>query len=192
MSGAILNTYLYGSYVYGTNDEESDIDYIQVVDVQGEKEKQRFSDNMNITSYPLDYFQSLVNKHVVSSLECVFLNDKYKIEIVPLHFKLDLSLLRRSFSEKASNSWVKAHKKIDMHNEYRLGRKSLFHSLRILSFGIQIANFGKIVDYQAANDYWYKIMDQNYFCWEDYKKHWQSEYNRLKSEFKRLAPLEDK
>jgi len=188
--GKVLNTYLYGSYVYGTNDEKSDVDYIYVVEKQSEKEKQIFSNNMNITYYPLDYFKSMVERHKVSALECVFLPEKFKIELCPVDFNLNFSLLRCSFSEKASNSWVKAGKKIDLHKEYRIGKKSLFHSLRILNFGIQVAKSG-FIDFTLANKYWFEIMKQDYKEWKDFKKYWKPEYNRLKSEFKIVAPLED-
>ena len=190
MAGAIFNTYLYGSHVYGTNDKKSDIDYIYVVDVQREKEKQLFSGNMNITHYPLEYFQKMVDRHKVSALECIFLPEKYKIELRKMRFNLDLCMLRQSFSEKASNSWVKAGKKIDLHQEIRLGKKSLFHSLRILNFGIQIANSGRIVDFTSANKYWFEIFNQSFVDGASLKKYWKPEYNRLKSEFKKVAPLQ--
>ena len=185
----IKNIYLYGSYVYGTNDSESDIDYILVVDYQGDGEKQLNIDRLNINSYSINCFQSMVNNHEVSALECIFLPEKFKIEIHPINFFLNIEKLRRSFSEKSSNSWVKAKKKIDIHNEYRLGRKSLFHSLRILMFGIQIIKYGKIVNYQEANWILEKIQSQDYKNWSEYKEFWQPKYNELRSEFRKLGPI---
>lgn len=191
MSERLLNIYLYGSHVYGTTDEQSDVDYIFVVDHQKEKESQTFAGRFNVTSYPVDYFQELLDRHSVSALECFFLPEKLKIELHNFSFSLDKTKLRQSFSAKASNSWVKAKKKIDVHQEYRIGMKSLFHSLRILNFGIQIAQAGRIVSYATTNNYWNKISAQDFQKWQPYKDHWQAEYNRLKSEFKRVCPMEE-
>lgn len=185
----LLNIYLFGSQVYGTNDEQSDVDYIFVVDHQQEKEVQTFRGMTNITSYPYDYFQTLVDKHSVKALECIFTPVPFKIETVPFEFKLDPEKLRRSFSEKASNSWVKAKKKIDIHQEYRLGMKSLFHSMRILQFGIQIARFGEIIDYRFDSDL-QVIKNQGFKTWSEYKGYWQQRYNDLKTTFRKVCPLE--
>lgn len=187
----LLNIYLYGSHVYGTAGEDSNVDYIFVVDHQKEKESQTFAGRFNVTSYPVDYFQELLDRHAVSAVECFFLPDKLKIELYEFSFSLDKAKLRRSFSAKASNSWVKAKKKIEVHQEHYLGMKSLFHSLRILNFGIQIAHAGKIVSYRTANRYWDKISEQNFQRWKPYKDFWQSEYNKLKSEFRKICPMED-
>ena len=190
-TGRLLNIYLYGSHVYGTNDDKSDVDYIFIVDHQKEKESQTFAGRFNITSYPVNYFQELINGHHVSALECFFLPDKPKIELHNFQFSLDKTKLRESFSAKASNSWIKAKKKIDLHQEYRVGMKSLFHSLRILNFGIQIAHAGTIVRYDTANRYWNKIVEQNFKKWQPYKDYWQSEYNELKSKFRIVCPMEE-
>jgi pentatricopeptide repeat protein len=69
--------------------------------------------------------------------------------------------------------------------------KSLFHCLRLLVFGIQIATYGKITDYSEANHYWEDMWDKNIVPshkWEDYKAMYQPELNRLKSEFIKLCP----
>lgn len=186
---AILNAYVYGSSVYGTSDKNSDIDFIVVVDDQPEKEIQYGSQSCNVNSYSKETFQNMLDAHEIVALECYFLPDVYKVENYLFSFNLDLELLRRSLSEKSSNSWVKAKKKIDLHQEYYVGIKSLFHCLRILDFGLQISKYGRIVDYTRANYCWQKIKEQNYTCWADYKKYWQEKYNNLKSEFRVVAPL---
>jgi hypothetical protein len=186
----ILNVYLYGSHVYGTDDEESDVDHIFVVDTQRDKECQLFAGKYNVTSYPVSYFQHLINEHSVTALECFFLPHGCKIELHRFEFDLSLAKLRKSFSAKSSNSWVKAKKKIDVHSEYRLGRKSLFHSLRIIDFGIQIAEYGEIRDYRRINHSWEVIQQQGFTEWQRYKDYWQTVYNTLRSKFREVAPLE--
>src|SRR5690606_20681238 len=106
------------------------------------------------------------------------------------YFKLDKSKLRRSISGTSSNSFVKCKKKLRQ-GDYYIGKKSLFHSLRILGFGIQIALTGKIVNYSAYNHYLDMIMDKNTNDWSEYQKVFKPIFNHKKSEFRRLAPLED-
>ena len=91
-------------------------------------------------------------------------------------------------SQKANHSFVKAKKKIEVEKDYYVGWKSLFHSLRILVFGIQIAKEGCISDYSAANDYWHEIREANQYDWSYFKSKYQPEHNRLATEFRKLAP----
>jgi predicted nucleotidyltransferase len=188
MNNQILNIYMRGSHVYGTNDEESDVDYLFVVDHHKEKESQ-FAGQYSVMVHPAGYFQELIDQHRPSALECIFLPEEFKIESRKFNLDLDLAKLRRSFSAKASNSWVKAKKKIDVHGEHRKGRKSLFHALRILLFGIQIAEHGKIVDFGQANCHWHQIQRQNFAEWQCYQGYWQPVYKNLKSRLREVAPL---
>jgi len=194
----IMNIYPYGSRVYGTADEKSDTDLILVADSADEPDAQIHWSGVDLTIWTAAEFQWLLNEHDPAALECWFLPNDMAVRSSEFEFKLDLSKLRRSFSAKSSNSWVKAKKKIEVHNEFRLGLKSLFHSLRILDFGLQIANTGKIVDYSASNDRWRTILQQRdgvagwnrcFTSWQCYKEYWQPHYNRLRTEFRLVAPL---
>jgi hypothetical protein len=197
-------TYPYGSQIYGTADEHSDRDYIVVDSSSNFCEIQ--SSDATTTTYTPRRFQELIDAHEISVLECIFLpDDKICQKFIdddgmefqePIHFPpsssfiLDLNKLRISLSAKSSNSWVKAKKKIDQHQEYRLGRKSLFHALRILNFGLQIAERGRIVDYSASNHYLRKIQEQGFDSWQPYKDYWQPIFNELKTQFRFVAPKE--
>ena len=61
--------------------------------------------------------------------------------------------LRTSISTITSNSWVKGKKKLIITVDYdlNLALKSVFHSLRILDFGIQISENKKIVNFSNCN-----------------------------------------
>lgn len=185
----ILNIYPYGSRVYGTADRESDTDLILVADFAHEQETQAKWPGIDLTIWTAAEFQRLLSEHDPSALECWYLPAEMAIRSREFEFKLDLGKLRRSFSAKASNSWVKAKKKIDVHGDLRLGRKSLFHSLRILGFGLQIARFGRLLHYDEENSVWRTVMEQGFTSWQPYKDHWQKYYNSLHSEFKVAAPL---
>jgi hypothetical protein len=100
-------------------------------------------------------------------------------------FEIDYDKIREEFSRIASNSWVKCKKKLIIEKDYNpyIAKKSLFHSLRILMFGIQIMKLGKIVDFSEANIYYKDIMDSPN-DWEYLKEKYQPIYNKLKSEFR--------
>lgn len=102
---------------------------------------------------------------------------------------LDKWKIRQRFSATASNSWAKAHKKMTVEKDldiYR-GQKSLFHSLRILMFANQLCEYGWIVNFEEANDYWWKIYSKR-LTWDEYKAEYKPIYNELRSKLARLAP----
>lgn len=188
----VVNIYLYGSKVYGCNPDGDD-DYIVVVKGQNINE-QFISDTCDVSFYSEDVFQEMINKHDITALECLFLTkDKVIKEDRRFEFKLDLDKLRRGIAAKASNSFVKCKKKlaIGKEREIYIGRKSLFHALRMPMFGIQIAKYGKIVDYGEANHFWDDIVKNGYDEWEPYKEKYQPISNSIMTEFRKLAPLNE-
>lgn len=183
----IVCVYPYGSRVYGNYHKSSDYDFIVVVK---KKTTEQFSDNqININYYTVEEHQQRLDDHEISALECQFLQfPKHQyIEKQLFKFNLDKSKLRHSLSAKSSNSWVKCKKKLTIEKDYDLsvGRKSLFHSFRIIDFGIQLASHGKIIDYGSCNDLYKEIM--SYYVWEDLFDEFKIRYNNLLSEFRKLA-----
>lgn len=187
LNGGGVLLFPFGSRVYGTHSEQSDYDFMAVVpkghDLKtGEELRSR---DFNVHVYTRDDFQDQLNAHKIHTLEAYFLSDgRCKKEF---KWKLDLKTLRHELSAKASNSWVKAKKKMEVENDLTLGRKSLFHALRILTFGIQIARDGKITDYSAANPHWEAIKGE-FESWPEYQTKYQPVYNALGSEFREVAP----
>jgi predicted nucleotidyltransferase len=183
----VVAVYPYGSRVYGTARKNSDYDYIVVTK---KKTNEQYSDNLiNINFYTPDEHQQRLNEHEISALECYFLPDDLIIKnTYNFVFKLDLVKLRHALAAKSSNSWVKAKKKLTVEKDYDLdlGRKSLFHSMRIIDYGKQIATFGKIVDYGSCNDLFQEIM--NCYSWTDMFNQYKEKYNLMCSEFRVLAP----
>lgn len=171
----------YGSRVYGTHNEKSDYDYLAIV-LGGQTGIEYDWHDINITIYSHKDFQDQLKECKIHALEAYFHQE------IPFYFKLNLGKLRSSLSEKASHSFVKAKKKIEVGTDYYIGWKSLFHSLRILNFGIQIGKHGKIVNYGEANHYWDEIKNANQYNWQYFKAKYQPIYNELSTEFKKLAP----
>lgn len=178
----------YGSRVYGTHSEKSDYDYMAVVPANRRAdtgEEFRHGD-VNIHIYNRRDWQDQLNRHKIHTLEAYFLPDS----ACPKEFRLalDLAILRHELSAKSSHSFVKAKKKIEVEKDFYIGWKSLFHSLRILIFGIQIAKQGKIEDYAAANHHWFEILHNPRYEWAYYKEKYQPIYNELATEFRKAAP----
>lgn len=188
----VLNIYMYGSRVYGTNTESSDFDYIVVV--EDFETKQSLSNlnktqNEDFTFYTKEEFQEQVDLHEISILECLFLeDDKILKKTVDFNFSLDLEKLRPSISQKSSNSWVKAKKKFVVEKDYApyIGQKSAWHSLRILDFGCQIAKTGRIYNYAQTNDLLPLILSLN--SWNDLDDNLRAINRSKNTEFKKLAP----
>jgi len=186
----ILNLYHYGSVVYNCKGTNSDNDYIVVVNNDSEYQEQLKINNNDYSFYKESEFRELIKKHEITALECLFLDSKFIVrETVKFDFELDLQQLRESISKKSSNSFVKAKKKLIVEKDYDLyvGKKSLFHSLRIILFGTQIAIYGKITNYEEANIYYNDIVNNDVVEWEYFKNIYQPIYNNLKTEFRKWA-----
>jgi len=186
----VAAVYAYGSQVYGTMTEVSDKDFIVVVDDQTFRHPDRhYTGEFDFSFYKQRQFEALSLEQEISILECLFLPPQHIIaDRLKPGYLLDVPKLRASISHKASNSWVKAKKKLEVTKEYHIGIKSLWHSLRVLMFGRQIATKGKIVNYQEANDLFHEIMSSGSVDWTYYKNKYQPIYNQLSTEFKKVAP----
>lgn len=182
----ILKAYEYGSKVYWTDTKESDSDFILVV--KSDDDNLEYSVNQldtNCIIYSEGMFIKKIQEHHIDALECIF---QREYDDYVLYFKLDKSKLRKAISSVSSNSYVKCKKKLAQ-GDIRVGKKSLFHSLRVLDFGIQIATYGKIIDYSRANSYYNEIFEME-DDWDLLHAKFKRIHNIMKSTFKLLAPLE--
>ena len=184
----IVALYPYGSRVYNTNDFKSDYDYILILN-GCEDSAEHNNSSSDITIYSIESFQEQVSEHRIAALECLFLpQDKKIVENISWNFKLDKKVLRDSISQKASHSWVKAKKKLEVEDETRLAIKSMFHSFRIIDFGIQIANHGKIINYESSNDIYQELMLLEKEDWNKIGGLFKERHNNLMSEFRKVCP----
>jgi len=193
----------YGSIVYGTTTERSDEDVVCIVD-----------DEIDLSEYTNGIFE-----HHTGNVDWQFINERRWIEMIKAHhivwlecyglpkekvligdpydymkyFKLDRWTLRKVISQISSNAWAKAGKKMTVEKDFDLyrGQKSLFHSLRILMFGIQIAWKGRITDYTEANWLWDEIYAMGDCGWLVYAEKYKALSNKLHSDFVALCPKPD-
>lgn len=184
----IFNIYLFGSRVYKTFNNDSDHDVIMIANnISNSTEIRRGLFNIHV--YTPDKFNDDLNWHRINNLECIYapewakLQEKIKFD----DFKINNNKLRHSLSHTSSNSWVKSRKKLVVENEYKLGIKSLFHSIRIPMFGIQIGEKNKIYDFECANDIWNKI-SSSYWTWPEIEYEFRPILNSTMSEFRKIVP----
>lgn len=173
----------YGSRVYGTHKTNSDYDYLAITPENSKVETgtEYRHGNVDITIYRVNDFKEQLADHKIHCLEAYYQGK------TPFAFKVNLEKLRHSICQKASHSWVKAKKKVEVEKDYYIGWKSLFHSLRILDFGFQIATKNSI-DYSHANDYWFAIRDLQTDNWAILEEIYKPIYNHLATEFRKVAP----
>lgn len=178
----------YGSFVYGTNDDLSDEDYVVIV-----KDYMVITDN--ITIQDVDFvmfnestFQEMLRLQKLSAIEPFFSPVVFG-DLSSFQYSIDLDLLRRDIAQRSSNAFVKCKKKLK-DGFIRIGLKSLFHSIRMLDFGYQIATTGKIYKFDACNHH---LQDINSIGnnWEELKRVYQPIVNSYATKFRLVAPLKE-
>lgn len=187
--------FLFGSRVYGTHDENSDWDYVVVLPPGDIKTESHYNDGrVHYQIYSYDEFMLKINAHDIMALECISLDHHVSKQLIT-KFTLNKNVLRESISTIANNSWVKAKKKLTVSGDYdkKAGMKSAFHSIRILEFGIQVAQYGKITDFTVANWIWFEIekLGELYdydVLWNKINEKFKKTFNETSSRFKALAP----
>ena len=189
----ILAIYPYGSRVYQSTFIGSDHDYIMIVGNDKKiTDRELRAQGVDVTVYTYNEFQEKLNNHDIDAIEVYSTTPLiFSKAMLPFIFVLDLAKLRKSISAKASNSWVKAKKKITLEDENTyIGVKSLFHSIRIILFGIQIAKNNAVVTFHEASYILRDLRYENVISWEHLNKEYKPLYNKLMTEFRQLAPKE--
>jgi len=167
----ILNVYMYGSRVYGTYNYDSDYDFLVLANsLNREREIKRGKYNIHI--HTPDKFQDDLWKCQMVNLECIFAPTFARLQETIEYkkaFGVDPIKFKKSILKQSHNSWMKSKMKFrEMDIERAI--KSIFHSMRILLFGLQVMSEGKIYDFSEANDYWQEISDIDEYKWNFFKE----------------------
>jgi predicted nucleotidyltransferase len=178
----IIKEYKFGSELWGSTDEESDID-ICLVASDIDEYHQYETKEIDIHILGKDTYQRMLNEMDDMALAMYF-QDKDKI----VDFKLNKPLLRKFFSTKANNSFVKSKKKF-LQEDIRLAYKSMYHSLRLLKWGHEIAigngeNYNNLIDYYSIKENFLKS------DWESLQRIYKPQFNILATLFRKVAPKE--
>lgn len=212
----IINLTIYGSFCYGTFcPNQSDIDILCIIadkeqflnsypfigetvedNILSLEESLYNSKNIEIHFYTKDNWLSQIKQNTEFMYEVYFskYNLKYQWDWKSL-VKKDTFLIRKAFSSKASNSFVKCKKKIlveslkeNKEKNIYIAKKSLWHSLKIFTFGIELMEKDCITleNYSLIQCY-HEIMDLNIGgikLWEALSSTYKPLYNQLHTQFK--------
>lgn len=224
-----ISYFSYGSTIY-KNKPASDYDYIVVSDFEKEQFEDVFcvrgqTVSIQITFYTLETFLKMLQENEISALECLSLEMKYYDNLIgeeankenEILFNLSRSLfeekikqslpnvqphvIRTAISKKASNSYVKAKKKIILKEDFdlKVSLKSLWHSFRMVGFALEsvMSNHGEISCFDIANDLYSEIAEDylEFHSFSDPDSFWtfihekyQPRHNALMSVFRQYAP----
>jgi predicted nucleotidyltransferase len=185
----VSNIYLYGSRVYGTATEQSDYD-ILMTGSNSVETQEIFSStptgNYNVHICVPNKFEDDLRKHDIHALECIFAPDFARIQIKKDYastFVINKDKLKCKLLSQSSEAWHKGQRRILDADIYR-GAKSIYHSLRILMFGIQMAKSGKITDFKESNYLYNGIVESDQYKWNYYKDNYLPLRRKLEQEFK--------
>lgn len=186
----VRNIYLYGSRVYGTNRADSDFDIILIGTslVEHKEMQESIGDSqLNIHIITPDKFKRDLESHNIMNLECFFSPEWTRIqEKESLKFVLNKKKLAKNIIAQSFNSWQGGKFKLNEGDIYR-GLKSVFHSLKMLLFAIQIMEHGKIVDFSAANYLHSEINDCDEIDWEYFREKYLPFKIELENKLKNLS-----
>jgi hypothetical protein len=161
----VWNIYPYGSKIYGTSTPLSDEDFI-IVFKNSLLDSGAFKDNaisnsdrtIQGTCYSRGGFIDAINNYSMPTLEAISLSSD-KIIQSKFNFKLtkfdNKELVKKVITQSSASwhladlKWKDEHKLEEPISVYT--RKGIWHSLRILMFGIQFKEHQKIVDFTEAN-----------------------------------------
>ena len=190
----IKGIYIYGSRLFGSINDNSDLDYCVVV-----KDNDLYKDYWQVETPDLDLhilteteYQKKLNECDDMAMSMYF--QRYPIMKYDVNFKVDLPTLRKSISSKANNSFVKFKKKLLVEADYdvRASIKSLFHSIRLLDFGTHIAHPNLCAfdqDCHGENIEWIeKVFKDTNNNWEEIHKIFKPLFNEYATGFKQVAP----
>jgi len=191
----VLAVYPYGSRVYGTSKPMSDYDFI-IITKNLTQDTLSINNHIHATMYSYSDYIDRMDDHEISILECMSLPREMMVKAIvhPQLDVIDVEKLRVSVSAKSSNSLVKAKKKITLYDDREskyIGLKSFFHSLRMIRFAIQVARFGKIVDFGECNELYDQMLNEP-LDWEYLVEKYKPIHKAWSTEFRTLAPKPQK
>lgn len=194
----VLCLYEYGSVVYGCRTSFSDFDYIMVVSDDCHVDEENIKiDNIDLNIYRDSQWFELCNQSKIACLECYSLrfgnyNNHILKEEKGYIVNLNLVSIRKSVSSIASNAWSKAHKKLVVEEDYSpyIAKKSLWHCVRVILFGIDLCKYGYIKDFTLANEYYPDIVLSDSNDWLYFKTKYKPVLNKLQTEFRKYSEAE--
>lgn len=181
ITGEVLGIFPYGSQVYGTAGVDSDNDYI-IVMKSAMLDNGAFRNNAISNSdttiqgvvYSRGGFIDAINNYEIGALECLSLPEDlviFKKWPFKIH-KWNENAMVKSIITKASASRHNADQQCK-HGNKGIGKRGMYHALRILNFGLQLKEHQKIVDFSECNEMYaemQKIKEEDFDTRDYYKE----------------------
>lgn len=195
-----ITLFLYGSYVYHTNNKNSDKDIIVITNNNIDFSKYPNNiyelriDNFDFQILTDSTFKNMIYDHHIIALESMYMDPIYFYDYNLFYhnyknlFILDRWKLRKAISTIVNNFYAKCHKKLIVEKDYDLYRakKSMFHCLRLYQFGINILT--DRWNPHSCSDLYNEVMKEENNSWEILKEKYKPKINELMSEFVKLCP----
>jgi len=190
ITGEVLAIFPYGSQVYGTAGVDSDHDFIIVMksallDSGAFRDNAISNEDKSIQGvvYSRGGFIDAINNYEIGALECLSLPED-KVIFKKWPFKVNVwneYTMIKAIISKASSSRHNADQQSKNGNK-TIGRRAMFHALRILNFGLQLKEHQKIVDFGVCNKMYeeMKKVKEGDFDTRDYYKKFDSLIKKLR------------
>lgn len=164
---SVKNIYMYGSRVYGNYNENSDYDFLIIGDFLKYQEINK--NNINVHIFNNKTFQFNLNNYEMRAIECYMAPNFAKIkEDNKFDFKLNKNKFKSSILFEINKNWRIGKRKFKENDIYG-GKKRIYHTIRLLMFGIQILKNGEITNWTEANKYHKEIMNDIHTEWNYYR-----------------------
>lgn len=188
----------YGSSVY-KNKKPEDLDLIIVTNKDYFQEKLKYDDLIiEVSNFSKGEFLQKRHEHDIAIMECLFIQhpdcfvDPSFAQVLNA-INISPNKLRNSVSQKSSNSYVKAKKKLLVEEDLDINRslKSLWHSIRMIDFATQLVKHGCITDEKSCNHYFDQIQ-KDYLIhgrnWEKIHEKYKPIQNEFMKELRKHCP----
>mmetsp|Transcript_54857 Transcript_54857/g.122668 ORF Transcript_54857/g.122668 Transcript_54857/m.122668 type:complete len:435 (+) Transcript_54857:88-1392(+) len=161
--GRCCGLYVHGSTIFA-NQIPHDLDLIAVIDEPKRKVPEDSPDSQftvgrcEVSVYTRQCFLEKLEAMDLTMLTCLSTPSRFVLRELDdariRDFKLDRQLLQESVTSYAEYTWLKAQRVLaDWKDPYKASKNAYF-VFRVLEFGCQLAEHGRIVDLQAANHKW--------------------------------------
>lgn len=123
--------------------------------------KEMFGEKYDIYIKVSTRFRDSVMDCDMVALECMYAPENARLKedyayMYSLWNNVRTPMIKKGIDLQSRHMWSQARHFIEGMDLYR-GKRTLWHSLKALMFGIQICENGSIKDFTEANRYWYEI-----------------------------------
>lgn len=155
----VIFAVLYGSHVYGTSTPDSDYDlYVVLKDTYNiivQADTLPFDiksiGHIDITLVSEKYFLNALKENDVKAMEAIFVPPRYVVfgdqSLYRSQFECYHPYLRNTYGKVCRNAWDRGSKKLTKEtdpNEIKIGKKSLYHAIRLFICADQLYTNGEI------------------------------------------------